>query len=70
MKNNHRRVAVALALLLPARPALPAPSPQVPFEQASADLASPDAGTRFRAVQLLKQAAYPEAAVPLAAGGR
>jgi HEAT repeat protein len=67
MKNNHRRAAVALALLLPARPALPASSPQVPFEQASADLASPDAGTRFRAVQLLKQAAYPEAAVPLAA---
>jgi HEAT repeat protein len=67
MNNHHRCAAVALALLLPALPALPAPSPQVPFEQASADLASPDAGTRFRAVQLLKQAAYPEAAVPLAA---
>ena len=70
MKNNHRRAAVALALLvsaLPALPGLPALSAQVPFEQASADLASPDAGTRLRAVQLLKQAAYPEAAVPLAA---
>ena len=56
---------------VPAPPAFPAPpardSAQVPFEQASADLASRDAGTRLRAVQLLKQAAYPEAAVPLAA---
>jgi HEAT repeat protein len=40
---------------------------QIPFEQAAADLASQDAGKRLRAVQLLKQAAYPEAAVPLAA---
>ena len=40
---------------------------QVSFEQASRDLASTDAGTRLRAVQLLKQAAYPEAAIPLAA---
>jgi HEAT repeat protein len=70
MKNAHRRAAVVLALFLPAVPALPglpARSSQVSFEQASADLASPDAGTRLRAVQLLKQAAYPEAAIPLAA---
>jgi len=52
----------------PADPAHPAPSsPQVSFEAAINDLASPDAGTRLRAAQLLKQAAYPEAAVPLAA---
>jgi HEAT repeat protein len=38
----------------------------VSFEQASADLTSPDAAARLRAVQLLKTAAYPEAAIPLA----
>ena len=38
----------------------------MPFEQASQDLTSPDPATRLRAVQLLKEAAYPEAAVPLA----
>jgi HEAT repeat protein len=62
---------------LPARPALaasPAPaggspvaaSPQVPFEQAIGDLSSADASTRLRAATLLKGAAYPEAAIPLA----
>jgi HEAT repeat protein len=61
----------------PALPALPASSPylahpafyasQVSFEAAINDLASPDTGTRLRAVQLLKKAAYPEAALPLAA---
>jgi HEAT repeat protein len=49
---------------LPAYPALPA---QVSFEQATKDLTSPDAGVRLRSVQALKQTAYPEAAVPLAA---
>jgi HEAT repeat protein len=39
---------------------------QATFEQTSRDLASPDARVRLRAVQLLKSAAYPEAAVPLA----
>jgi HEAT repeat protein len=39
---------------------------QVTFEQATRDLASPDAATRLRAVQMLKETAYPEAAVPLA----
>jgi HEAT repeat protein len=39
---------------------------QVPFEQAARDLSSPDAGTRLRTVQMLRDAAYPEAAVPLA----
>lgn len=52
---------------LPALPGLPDLSAQVPFEQATKDLASPDPATRLRTVQMLKQAAYPEAAVPLAA---
>jgi HEAT repeat protein len=67
-------IAFALSVSLPAYPAVPAhpapPAPesvQVPFEQAVADLGSPDAGTRLRAVQLLKTAAFPEAAIPLAA---
>ena len=58
-------------LALPADPALPAPpalpNPQVTFEQATHDLTSSDTGTRLRAAQMLKAAAYPEAAVPLAA---
>ena len=63
-----------IALLVPGRPDLPAgpgrarlSAAQIPFEQAAADLASADAATRLRTVQGLKQAAYPEAAVPLAA---
>lgn len=40
---------------------------QVSFEQAATDLTSSDAGTRLRAVLLLKQSSFPEAAVPLAA---
>ena len=52
---------------LPARPASPAlPSAQVPFEQAMVDLRSPDAGLRLRTARMLKDAAYPESAVPLA----
>ena len=39
---------------------------QVSFEEATRDLSSPDAGVRLRAVQMLKNAAYPEAAVPIA----
>jgi HEAT repeat protein len=66
-----KALLVVLVLVVPARPALPAPpappAPQIPFEQAAADLRSPDAGTRLRAVQLLKTAAFPEAAIPLAA---
>jgi HEAT repeat protein len=60
-------------LSLPARPALPAPpaspaspAPQVSFEQAIQDLRNSDADVRLRAAQMLKEAAYPEAAVPLA----
>jgi HEAT repeat protein len=41
-------------------------SAQVPFEQVTADLSSADPGVRLRAARLLEEAAYPEAAVPLA----
>ena len=54
-----------MALVVSALVAIAA-SAQVSFEQATRDLASPDAGVRLRAVQLLKDAAYPEAAVPIA----
>jgi HEAT repeat protein len=40
---------------------------QVPFEQTAKDLTSRDADVRLKAVRLLKAAAYPEAAIPLAA---
>jgi len=56
-------------LALPAYPATASPVPrvgQVPFEQAIAGLSSPEPSDRLRAVTLLKAAAYPEAAVPLA----
>ena len=56
----------------PARPAYPAPlalpaleAAQVSFDQAIRDLGSPDASLRLRTAQMLKDAAYPEAAVPL-----
>ncbi len=62
--------AAPAAPTAPAPPVFPAPpalgSGQVPFEQAVRDLTSPDANVRLRAAQLLKEAAYPEAAVPLA----
>lgn len=59
-----KTIAVAFCLVTSAL--LVHASAQVPFEQAVADLKSPDADTRFRAVELLKDAAYPEGAVPLA----
>src|SRR3954470_2829096 len=41
---------------------LPAPAiPQVTFDQAMTDIASPDAKLRLRTAQMLKEAAYPEA---------
>ena len=52
---------------LPAFPARPALSvAQVPFEQIVGDLSSADANTRLKAVQLLRDAGYSEAAGPLA----
>lgn len=41
-------------------------SAQASFEQVARELGSPDAALRLRAARLLKEAAYPEAAVPLA----
>jgi HEAT repeat protein len=66
-----KQIAVALVAAL-AWSALAVPSPQasplqLTFEQTAGDLASQDARVRLRAVRLLKDAAYPEAAVPLAA---
>src|SRR4051812_18871386 len=48
----------------PLHPALPA---QIPFEEAAKNLTSADPATRLRAVQLLKETTFPEAAIPLAA---
>jgi len=42
-------------------------SAQIAFEQAVRDLASPDAAVRLRTIRALRDARYPEAAVPLAA---
>jgi HEAT repeat protein len=54
--------ATALVLLL----GVNVNAAQAPFEQVVADLSSTDSGVRLRAARLLKDAAYPEAAVPLA----
>jgi HEAT repeat protein len=62
----NRVIGAALLLLATFALAVPAASAQISFEQAAVDLASPDAKVRLRAVQLLKGAAYPEAALPLA----
>ena len=57
---------VLVAFVVAASTSLVAAS-QITFEQTTADLKSPNADVRLRAVELLKDAAYPEAAVPLAA---
>lgn len=71
MRKSYCLAAIVLSMFLPHLPGLPDlrdhAAAQVTFEAALNDLASPDAGTRLRAVQLLKKAAYPEAALPLAA---
>ncbi|HEY2149829.1 MAG TPA: HEAT repeat domain-containing protein [Vicinamibacterales bacterium] len=51
--------AVAAILVASASPA------QIPFDQALAELTSPDEGTRLHAAQLLREAAFEEAALPL-----
>lgn len=73
-RSGWMGTTLLVALGVPAGPAFPAsPAPvaleaaQIPFEQAAADLTSPDPDTRLRTVRMLKQAAYPEAALPLAA---
>jgi HEAT repeat protein len=53
-------LSVATVLVTSASPA------QIPFDQALAELTSPDEGTRLHAAQLLKEAAFEEAALPLA----
>ena len=66
---RHRTVIAAatlLAALCSSPPAYPAPPAQVPFDQAIHELGSADAATRLRTVQMLRDAAYLEAAVPLA----
>src|SRR3954463_10252883 len=59
-------LAVAAVFMLP-RLAYPAPPAQIPFEEAAKNLTSADPATRLRAVQLLKETTFPEAAIPLAA---
>jgi len=64
--------AVSARSASPARPDLPdlpdhAVSAQVSFEQATRDLTSTDPAVRLRAAQRLRQVAYLEAAIPLAA---
>lgn len=59
-----RRGGRLILLLVPAL-AIVADAAQQSFEQAVVGLSSPDAGTRLKTVQMLKDAAYPEAAVPL-----
>jgi HEAT repeat protein len=67
MKNECRSAAIVLTLSIFAPPGLAVlASAQVPFERVSEELSSPDHDVRLRAVRLLKDAAYPEAALPLA----
>jgi HEAT repeat protein len=76
-KGRTGRTLIAVALLsfpafpaLPAHPALPAfpalKAQGIPFDQAIRDLGSPDVNVRLKAVQLLRDAAFPEAALPIA----
>lgn len=77
MRSQRSKVILLalLSVLLPALPALPdlpvlpasraLLAAQVPFEEVIQQLASPQKAVRLRAVQLLKDVAYPEAAVPL-----
>ena len=64
LATTMKRMVVTVSLVLIAAGAQGQPS--VTFDEAVTGLRSEDAGTRRRAVQALKQAAYPEAAVPLA----
>ena len=61
-RDGRRALLLAMAVFFCAAAA----RAQVPFEQAIEELASPDTSTRLRTVQMLKDAAYLEAAVPLA----
>ena len=57
------RIIVTLALVF----SLPGLHAQVTYESTVADLRSPDHGTRLDAVRALKETAYPQAAIPVAA---
>lgn len=70
MRRTFRHAVFALVLSLSAVPVAPA-QPALAASQATVgqmirDLTSPDAGTRLKAAQTLKEVAPPEAAVPLA----
>ena len=63
--RSARVVGAVIAVAMMAMPAAGA-GQQVTYEKAVADLGSQDAGMRLKAVQMLKAAGYPEAAVPMA----
>ena len=66
---SHRvtRVFVALLMLVLGLVAPPMAAAQVQFQQAVQDLASEDAAVRLRTLRALREAGYPEAAVPISA---
>ena len=63
----HMRRGARLAALAVVACSATALVGQVSFEEATRDLSSTDAAVRLRAAQRLKQVAYAEAAIPLAA---
>jgi HEAT repeat protein len=65
--RTRRAAEAGVAALAALALAAAAVAAQVPYETAMADLRSADAGVRLRTVEMLRDAAYPEAAVPLAA---
>ncbi|MGE3957464.1 MAG: HEAT repeat domain-containing protein [Vicinamibacterales bacterium] len=65
MKTVVAAAALVASSLLVERPALAQEPPTVTFEAMVADLGNDDPDVRLRAVLALKQAAYPESAVPL-----
>src|SRR5262245_27341963 len=64
MLTRRRRLAACALLAVPVASLTLAA--QVTFEAAIADLRHPDVAARLRAIRLLKPAAFPESAVPLA----
>jgi HEAT repeat protein len=66
--GRGRTIVVGLLVTAMSGPAarMLSADPQVSFEEAVRDLSSPAAATRLKTARLLHEAAYPEAAVPLA----
>lgn len=60
------RLAVVVFVVLALPVCASADAAQVTFEQTTVDLTSSDPGMRLRAVRMLREAAYPEAASPIA----